>query len=143
MSGTSTTSHKAARKKTVLLADDESAITILYEIELLRMGYDVLVAHNGTEAARIASDCNRPIDVLVTDWRMPGVTGDVLARQLMAGRPTLAVILMSGYEEGEEIAKTFDPAQVTFLRKPFEPALLDQAIRILLGLPLQPSSRVA
>lgn len=143
MSGTSTTSHNAVRKKTVLLADDESAITILYELELIRMGYDVLVAHNGTEAARIASDRNHPIDVLVTDWRMPGVTGDVLARQLMAGRPTLAVILMSGYDEGEQVAKTFDPARVTFLRKPFGPALLDQAIRILLGLPLQPSSRVA
>ena len=62
------------------------------------------------------------------------MTGDVLARQLMEGRPTLVVILMSGYDEVEEIAKTFDPARVTFLRKPFNPALLDQTIRILLGL---------
>jgi len=77
--------------KTVLLADDESAITFLFEIELTRLGYHVVPAHNGREAARIASDLNQPIGVLLTDWKIPGMTGDVLARQLMAGRPTLAV----------------------------------------------------
>lgn len=143
MTAPATTSHDASCKQTVLLADDESAITVLYEIFLSRMGYEVLVAHNGTEAARIGSDLNQPIDVLVTDWRMPGLTGDVLAWQLMAGRPTLPVILMSGYDEGEDVAKTFDPSRVAFLRKPFSPALLDETIRNLLGLPLHPSRRVA
>ena len=59
---------------TVLLADDESAITLLYEIDLTRRGYKVLVAHNGSEAAAIGLGANHPIDVLVTDWRMPGMT---------------------------------------------------------------------
>jgi len=123
-------------KKTVLLADDESAITLLFEFELTRQGYHVITAHNGSEAARIGSDLTQPIDVLITDWKMPGMTGDVLARQLMEGRPTLAVILMSGYDGAEEIARTFDPARVTFLRKPISPALLDQTIRSLLGRPI-------
>ena len=130
-------------KKTVLLADDESAITFLFEFELTRLGYQVITAHNGSEAARIGSDLNQPIDALITDWKMPGVTGDVLARQLMEGRPTLAVILMSGYDEAEEISKKFDPARVTFLRKPIGPALLDQTIRILLRLPSHSNSLVA
>jgi DNA-binding NtrC family response regulator len=51
----------------------------------------------------------------------------------------MAVILMSGYDEAEKIAKTFDPIRVTFLRKPIGPALLDQTIRIVLGLPLHNS----
>ena len=130
-------------KTTILLADDESAVTLLFEIELTRRGYQVITAHNGSEAARIGSDLNQPIDVLISDWKMPGMTGDVLARQLMEGRPTLVVIFMSGYDEPEEIAKTFDPVRVTFLCKPFSPALLDQTIRILLGLPLNVGRMVA
>lgn len=140
---TSSAAYHEVLKKSVLLADDESALAVLFEIELTRMGYQVVTAHNGSEAARIGSDMNQPIDVLITDWKMPGMTGDVLARQLMEGRPTLIVILMSGYDEVEEIAKTFDPARVTFLRKPFNPALLDQTIRILLGLPFHSNSFVA
>jgi two-component system cell cycle sensor histidine kinase/response regulator CckA len=140
---TSSAAYHEILKKSVLLADDESALAALFEIELTRMGYQVVTACNGSEAARIGSDMNQPIDVLITDWKMPGMTGDVLARQLMEGRPTLVVILMSGYDEVEEIAKTFDPARVTFLRKPFNPALLDQTIRILLGLPFRSNSFAA
>ncbi len=140
---TSSAAYHEILKKSVLLADDESALAVLFEIELTRMGYQVVTACNGSEAARIGSDMNQPIDVLITDWKMPGMTGDVLARQLMEGRPTLVVILMSGYDEVEEIAKTFDPARVTFLRKPFNPALLDQTIRILLGLPFRSNSFAA
>ena len=135
--------HDEALKKSVLLADDESALLVLFEIELTRTGYQVVTACNGIEAARIGSDMNQPIDVLITDWKMPGMNGDVLARQLMEVRPTLVVILISGYDEIEEIAKTFDPARVRFLRKPFNPALLDQTIRILLGLPFHSNSFVA
>ena len=140
---TSSAAYHEVLKKSVLLADDESALAVLFEIELTRMGYQVVTACNGSEAARIGSDMNQAIDVLITDWKMPGMTGDVLARQLMEGRPTLVVILMSGYDEVEEIAKTFDPARVTFLRKPFNPALLDQTIRILLGLPFRSNSFAA
>jgi len=140
---TTNAAHCEPLKKTVLLADDESAITLVFEFELTRLGYHVVTARNGSEAARIGSDLNQPIDVLVTDWKMPGVTGDVLARQLIEGRPTLAVILMSGYDEAETIARTFDSARFTFLHKPIGPALLNQTIRSLLGLPSHSNSLVA
>ncbi|MEO6308470.1 MAG: response regulator [Nitrospiraceae bacterium] len=131
---------RAPLEKTVLLADDESSMTFVLGLELTRKGYRVVTAPNGTEAARMGSDLNQPLDVLITDWKMPGMTGDMLARQLMEGRPTLAVILMSGYDEAEDIARAFDPARVTFLRKPFGPALLDQTIRSLLGRPFHSNS---
>ena len=140
---TSSAAPRAPLKKTILLADDESAVTLLFEFELTRLGYHVITAHNGTEAARIGSDLNLPLDVLITDWKMPGMTGDMLARQLMEGRPTLAVILMSGYDEAEARARTLGPARVTFLRKPIGPALLDQTIRSLLGRPCHSNSVVA
>ncbi len=121
---------------TILLADDESAITMLYEIVLTRMGHRVVVAHNGNEAARIGLDATHAIDVLVTDWRMPGMSGEAVARRLLAARPGMAVILMSGYDEAEQMTKTLDSAHVRFLRKPFSPAVLEQTIHNLsAGLP--------
>ena len=67
MTTTSRAAHREPLEKTVLLADDESTITFLFELELTRLGYHVLTAHNGTEAAHIGSDRTRPIDVLITD----------------------------------------------------------------------------
>jgi two-component system, cell cycle sensor histidine kinase and response regulator CckA len=134
MNMVSTSNNAPTNPTTVLLVDDESAITLLYEIELTRMGYKVLTTHNGSDAHRIGWNLNRPLDVLVADWRMPGMTGDELARHLLSLRPTLKVILMSGYEGIEEITREFDLAQVTYLKKPFSPAVLHQVIQSLLAL---------
>jgi two-component system, cell cycle sensor histidine kinase and response regulator CckA len=125
---------------TVRLVDDESAITSLYQITLTRHGHHVLTADNGTNAVRIGLNPNAPIDVLITDWQMPGFTGDVLAHRLLSALPNLAVIFMSGYDDAEQIATRIDSARVMFLRKPFSPKLLQEKIRVLL---ISPPDEVA
>jgi DNA-binding NtrC family response regulator len=117
----------------VLLVDDESVITSLYEIVLTRTGHQVVCANNAEKAADIGLNMKPPIDVLVTDWRMPGLTGDWLARRLLNALPNIGVILMSGYDEAEQVAKTIDPSRVIFLSKPFSPALLQDKIRALVA----------
>ena len=121
------------KKTTVLLVDDESAITLLYEIELTRMGYRVLTAHSGTQANLISVDDQDPIDVLVTDWSMPDMKGDNLACDLLVQRPHLKVILMSGYPQANTSVHAFPDSQWAFLLKPFSPSLLDKTIRRLLS----------
>ncbi len=128
-----------ARKKTVLLVDDESAIALLVELELTRMGYYVLKAHSGSEAIRISSEFHAAIDVLVTDWKMPDMSGDDLACDLLVQRPEIKVILMSGYPEADAIAKAFNRDQLIFLTKPFSSEKLDESIRQLLRLPGKPN----
>ena len=132
-----------ARKKTVLLVDDESAIALLFELELTRMGYYVLKAHSGAEASKISADFPTPIDVLVTDWQMPDMSGDALACDLLVQRPQLKVILMSGYTEAGDVAKAFSEDQLVFLSKPLSPAKLDETIRRLLRLPGKLDKQVA
>lgn len=132
-----------ARKKTVLLVDDESAIALLFELELTRMGYYVLKAQSGAEASKISADFPTPIDVLVTDWHMPDMSGDQLACDLLVQRPSLKVVLMSGYPEADDIAKAFNKEQLVFLSKPLSPAILDETIRQLLGIPSKPDKRAA
>lgn len=139
----STRKNMSARKNTLLLVDDESAITLLFEFELSRIGYYVLTASNAQEAKRIAKEFHSPIDVLITDWRMPGMTGDQLACDLLVQRPTLKVVLMSGYPEAATVCQAFHKDQLTFFHKPFSVAELNGAIRRLLGLSSEPDRQVA
>lgn len=132
-----------ARKTTVLLVDDESAIALLVELELARMGYYVLKAHSGAEAIRISSEFHTPIDVLVTDWKMPDMSGDDLACELLVQRPEIKVILMSGYPEADAIAGAFKNDQLVLLSKPFSSAKLDESICRLLRLPGKPNKQVS
>ena len=135
--------NTSARKNTILLVDDESAITLLFELELTRKGYYVMTASNAQEARRIATEFQSTIDVLVADWRMPDMTGDQLARNLLVQRPNLKVVLMSGYPEADAVCRAFHEDQLVFLHKPFGTAELNETIQRLLGLSGKPDSQVA
>ena len=139
----STRKNMSARKKTALLVDDESAITLLFELELTRIGYYVLTASNAQEARRIATEFQSTIDVLITDWHMPGMTGDQLACDLLVQRPSLKVVLTSGYPEAATFCQAFDKDQLTFIHKPFSVDEINGTIRRLLGLSGTPDSQVA
>lgn len=122
-----------ARKTTVLLADDESAIALLFEMDLTRRGYYVLKAHSASEATKISEDFPTPIDVLVADWNMPDMKGDELAHQLLKLRPEMKLILMSGHPGAADTIKGFPKNQAIFIAKPLTPSKLDSAIKELLS----------
>lgn len=122
-----------ARKTTVLLVDDESAIALLFEMDLTRRGYRVLTAHSASEASRISEDFPTPLDVLVADWNMPDMKGDKLAHQLLTQRPEMKFILMSGYSSAAEAINGFPKNQAAFILKPFTPSKLDSTIKELLS----------
>jgi two-component system cell cycle sensor histidine kinase/response regulator CckA len=133
----------SARKTTVLLADDESAVTLLFEMDLTRRGYCVFQAHSGSEAVKISLDLPTSIDVLVTDWRMPDLSGDDLARRILLDRPEIKIVVMSGHSDAAAVIGSFAKNQALFLRKPFSPAKLVEAIEQLLNVPDQPGKRGA
>jgi two-component system, cell cycle sensor histidine kinase and response regulator CckA len=128
-----TTTADGARKITILLADDESAIALLFEMDLTRRGYRVLAAHSAAEATKLSTECPTPIDVLVSDWNMPDMKGDKLARQLLQERPEMKFVLMSGYANAADAINGFPKNQATFIPKPFTPSKLDSAIKELLS----------
>ena len=128
-----TITANGARKTTVLLADDESAIALLFEMDLTRRGYCVLKAHSASEATKISEDFPTPIDVLVVDWNMPDMKGDELASQLLKQRSEMKCVLMSGHPGAAETINGFPKNQAVFLAKPFTPSKLDSAIKELLS----------
>ncbi len=105
----------------ILLVDDDDPVRETSADMLQEFGHTVLQAASGDEALRLL-DQHHGIDVMVTDVRMPGMSGFELSD--VAGRryADLRIILMSGYFVPQLIRRRF-------LQKPFRIRDLDKAIR--------------
>jgi two-component system cell cycle sensor histidine kinase/response regulator CckA len=114
--------------KTVLIADDETALRHAL-VEMLRdSGCRVLEATSTTEALELAANFSGSLDILLTDLDMPDLRGTELARRLSEQHPGVRVIIMSGY--AEELTGTQLPPNATFLQKPFPFAALLEEIKL-------------
>jgi two-component system cell cycle sensor histidine kinase/response regulator CckA len=103
---------------TVLLVEDEDAVRLFGSRALKNQGYHVIEARSA-ETALEALRITPQIDVLVTDVVMPGMDGATLARLVRQERPTIQVILMSGYSEDVAPEKVAGEDDMFFLPKPF------------------------
>lgn len=117
--------------ETVLVVEDEDAVRVFTGRALAGSGYTVLEAKRAEEALEIVSQYPGQIAALLTDVSMPGMSGCELAQKLAATRPTLKVILMSGYDPADPV---FAPmaASLSFLQKPFTPDVLATKLREVL-----------
>ena len=129
---TGTAVPPSAPRKTVLLVDDEELVRALAREFLVREGYRVLEASCATQALAVEEGFAESIDVLVTDFIMPGASGADLAASMAERRPETRVLYMSGYP-GEVMANRGvlkEGSQV--LQKPFTAEALAERVRELL-----------
>jgi two-component system cell cycle sensor histidine kinase/response regulator CckA len=121
--------------ETILFVEDDDAVRALGARILERHGYTVLLARDGRDALDRARLHTPNIDLLVTDVVLPEIGGRKLSDLLLAQRPHLRVLFMSGYTAGE-IGKRgeLDPS-VAFLQKPFTSQTLLLKIREVLDGP--------
>src|SRR5207247_6171286 len=105
--------------ETVLLVEDEDVVRRLGRIALAKRGYRVLEAANGAEALLLCEREQRPIEMLITDVVMPGMTGPELARELASRRPQMKVLYVSGYPQRAMAQQRALPPGSAFLDKPF------------------------
>jgi CheY-like chemotaxis protein len=113
----------------VLLVEDEPEVRALATEYLERAGYTVLGAGHPADALALAQGSRAPIDVVVTDVVMPGMTGRVLVERLRAARPDIAVLYMSGYTDGTTDHEGLLEPTTVFLPKPFTAQLLLAKVR--------------
>jgi PAS domain S-box-containing protein len=114
-------------RETILLVEDEAPVREFSRRALEAKGYTVLEAASGADALSIAASHVGPIALLVTDVIMPGLQGQQLAEQLMAARPELRTLCVSGFAENAVIRHG-----VAFLAKPFSVEALCGAVRDVL-----------
>ena len=128
--------NTSAGTETILLVEDEEALRELTRDLLVGNGYTVLEAESPEKAIRIASEYSDPIHLLLTDVIMPRINGRVLAQKLMAVRPGMKVVYMSGYA-GFRQPQVLDPSSI-LLTKPFKRETLLRKVRDALTLSLEP-----
>jgi CheY-like chemotaxis protein len=120
----------ASPSETILLVEDEPAVRSLFAQALRQAGYRVFEARNGVEALDVFGDAQQQIDLLLTDIRMPFLSGSELAAKLTERKPELRLLFISGYATQLEMRP-----QSALLQKPFVRADLLRAVRGVLERP--------
>jgi CheY-like chemotaxis protein len=121
--------------ETVLLVEDEEPLRRLGERLLRAQGYTVITAADGGEALAAAGRYGKPVDLLLTDLVMPGMSGRELALELERRKLALRTLYMSGYTD-EAIVKhgVLEPG-IAFIYKPFTADALYGKLREVLDGP--------
>ena len=118
---------------TILLVDDEPAVLALLRqiMHDLAEVYDVIPVPDGARA--LAQFAQRPVALVVTDYRMPDMDGVALTAEIKAAAPQCQVILMTGHPTPEIQHNARVAGADFFLPKPFPLAQLNAMVRAALA----------
>ena len=119
--------------KTILLVDDESDVRSVVRLRLERSGYRVLESETGTHALEVVQESHP--DLIVLDWRLPGLTGVEVLRKIRGNPFTadLIVFMVTGMDELEVRQELQDLDVCAVIEKPFDPGGVLRKIDDALG----------
>lgn len=106
---------------TVLVIDDDFALTELYSFSLKRQGFEVLVAHGGEEGIALTKE-SKP-DVLLVDLMMPGTSGWDVIREVRTFSD-VPILVLSAVVDSTQVMKALDLGATDYLVKPTPDATL-------------------
>src|SRR5262245_3122315 len=116
----------------VLVVDDEPKMQRVLEIMLTRMGHEVLLATDGQAALALAQSV--PVDLIVTDLRMPGMDGIALLTALRAQGIETPVIVMTAYGTVESAVAAMKQGAYDYILRPFDVETVEVVITRALAL---------
>ncbi|MCO4770713.1 MAG: sigma-54-dependent Fis family transcriptional regulator [Deltaproteobacteria bacterium] len=111
----------------ILVVDDERRMADIVQLVLERDGHTVRTASRGADALVLLDDA--PADVLLTDLKMPGMSGLELLEQARADHPALPVVLMTAYATVQNAIDALRLGAFDYIRKPFDNADLVAVVR--------------
>jgi CheY-like chemotaxis protein len=118
--------------ETLLLVEDDTPLRSVACRALRAYGYMVLDAANGREALALCAEHDGPIHAVVTDLVMPEMGGGELSGRIVARRPGIKVLLMSGYARDEVERRNIARSGAAFIEKPFAAETLAAKVREVL-----------
>jgi len=119
---------KVSGQRHVLVVDDDGPVRRVLDRMLTRMGFQVSQASDGLEGLQTFEKLQDQVDAVLLDLTMPNMNGRELYEAIKALDPSIPVILMSGYHEGEIHRRFADAQLAAFLHKPFRTADLQTAL---------------
>jgi signal transduction histidine kinase/ActR/RegA family two-component response regulator/HAMP domain-containing protein len=120
---------------TIMVVDDEESIRNLFNELLKECGYTVHLFTNGRDALAAFENSPRAYDLIITDMTMPGITGDELARKIMALQPDIPIFLCTGFSEHMTEIRAMDMGIKQFFQKPVDIRKLITAVDQILNHP--------
>jgi len=116
-----------AQAHAILVVDDEASVLQMLKALLTRSGHRVYTASNGSEALKVLA--NEPVEIILSDNMMPGMSGTELLAQAEAVRPDAIRLLMTAEPDTESLAAAINRGHVfRYIQKPFTPASLKEAM---------------
>ncbi len=119
--------------ETILLVEDDEQVRAAARSTLRRLGYTVLEAAGAGDALLLSEQYSARIHLLLVDLVLPRMAGPDLARRLVATRPGMKVLFMSGYTSEAATQHGLLDSAFMFLQKPITPDSLSRATRQALG----------
>ncbi len=124
--------HNNQTTETILVVEDDMAVSHVVKTILCRAGYEVFSATNGLQALAIVDSLNLKPHLLLTDVVMPEMGGPELAQKLKAQLPTMKVLFASGFPNNALKHQDRLAEGVELIEKPFTPVNLLKRLREIL-----------
>lgn len=106
-------------RRRILVADDDESLRWVTQVQLQRAGYEVLAAENGQAALELLRDT--AVDLVITDLKMPGMSGLDLLRQVRLESPETNVIVVTAYGTVETAVEAMKAGAFDYITKPVNP----------------------
>ncbi len=103
---------------TILLVDDDDSLRRVLEFQLTEAGFQVSIAENGKQALEIFA--SETIDCLITDWRMPQMSGAELLKRVSAINSETPIIVITAFGDVEIAVEAMQNGAFDFITKPFD-----------------------
>ncbi|MCU0596584.1 MAG: sigma-54 dependent transcriptional regulator, partial [Desulfobacterota bacterium] len=112
---------------TILIVDDEKNYLVVLEALLNPEGYEIVTAEKAHEALRVIKEAD--VDLVLTDMKMPGMTGMELLEEAKKIKPEVPVIMMTAYGTIEMAVEAMKKQAYDYITKPFQNEELKLTIR--------------
>ncbi len=119
-------------QRTVLVVDDERNMLTVMRMTLEEAGYRVLTAERAEDAVGLLRDPD--IDVVLTDLKMPGMSGEDFVRRSQQDRPDVPIIVVTAFGSIRSAIECIQAGAIDYLCKPFEPEDLQVTVQNALRL---------
>ncbi len=120
----------AAERPVLLIVDDEERILSALRRTLRREGYEILTASTPAEALRVLDE--RPVDAVLSDQKMPGMSGLELLEEAARLRPNAALVLFTGWTQEIPQQELENLGIRALITKPWDDAKLKETLRKVL-----------
>ncbi|SEF38626.1 diguanylate cyclase (GGDEF) domain-containing protein [Caloramator fervidus] len=119
-------------KKKILIVDDDKIILSILSKRYSNKGYMVFTASNAEEGVEVFKE-NTDIDLIISDFYMPGMTGDEFTKEVKSLNKKVKIIVLSAHKSEEHVKKALNAGADDYITKPFSPVELDIRIKKLIG----------